>query len=592
MRCLFVLIPLLLAGCAHPFGSENPEQTASPDRAFYRLADEYIAGHLDWRPATGVALGLHGFDGRVTDYSPASLRVERARLARFDEEFSRFPSNELSVTAAQDLRIVHATVRRQRFQFDALQSYTRNPMTYAGALGVNIYIKRNFAPLEHRVGCIISILDQAPQIFAAARTNLEKRLPRPFIETAIQVADGSAEFLERDLVAALKDLQNETLKARFTAVNQSAIRELNDYVQWLKNDRLPIATDDYFLGSDKFAAMLAEGELIQLSPDRILELGLAELKREQEAFARTAGRIDSSKSPVDVYRAIQKDHPTEERLIPDTRRNMEAIRQFLVDHHIVTIPSVVRPRVEETPQFDRATSFASMDTPGPFEKVATEAYYYVTPVEKDWPAQQKEEWLTAFNYYTTDVVSIHEAWPGHYLQFLCLNASRANRLRKIFDSYSFVEGWAHYTEQMVLDAGFGPSMPSDLPQSAGLKTAKYRLAQSGEALLRLCRLCVAIKMHCHRMTIEEATRFFMENCYYEEKPSRSEATRGSYDPEYLYYTLGKLQILKLRKDYEQQEGTRFSLKRFHDELLSHGAPPVRILREVLLKDPSAWDQSF
>jgi uncharacterized protein (DUF885 family) len=584
---------MLSAGCAAPFGSENhPARPSVQDRVFYRLADEYIAGHLAWRPATGVALGFHEFDGRVTDYSPASLQTERARLARFDEEFSRFPSNDLSITASQDLRIVHATVRRQRFQFDGLQNYTRNPMTYAGALGVNIYIKRNFASFEHRVRSIISILDQAPQIFAAARTNLEMRLPRPYIETAIQVADGSAEFLGRDLVTALKDLPNETLKSRFTAANQVALRELTNFVQWLKNDRLPVATDDYFLGPDKFAAMLAEGDLIQLSPDRILDLGLAELKREQEAFARAAARIDSSKSPVEVYRAIQKDHPTEESLIPDTRRNMEAIRQFLVEHDIVTIPSKVRPRVEETPQFDRATSFASMDTPGPFEKVATEAYYYVTPVEKDWPPQQKEEWLTAFNYYTTDVVSIHEAWPGHYLQFLCLNASRANRLRKIFDSYSFVEGWAHYTEQMLLDAGFGPSMPSDPPQPAELKTAKYRLAQSGEALLRLCRLCVAIKMHCHRMTIDEATRFFMENCYYEEKPSRSEATRGSYDPEYLYYTLGKLQILKLRKDFEKQEGAKFSLKRFHDELLSHGAPPLRIIREVMLKDPATWDESF
>ncbi|HKX61169.1 MAG TPA: DUF885 domain-containing protein [Verrucomicrobiae bacterium] len=592
MRCLFVVLPLLLIGCASPSGPESSHHSASQDRAFYRLADEYIAGHLAWRPATGVALGLHEFDGRVTDYSPASLQAERARLARFDEEFSRFPSKDLSAGASQDLRIVQTAIRRQRFQFDALQSYTGNPMTYAGALGVNIYIKRNFAPLEHRVRCIISILEQAPQIFAAARTNLHPRLPRPYIETAIQVADGSAEFLGRDLITALKDFSDGALKARFDKANQRAVQELRDYVQWLKKDRLPAATEEYFLGVEKFGRMLAEGELIQLPPDRILELGLAELKREQEAFARAAKQIDPSKPPVEVYRAIQKDHPTEESLIPDTRRNMEAIRQFLVDHDIVTIPSVVRPRVEETPQFDRATSFASMDTPGPFEKVATEAYYYVTPVEKDWPPQQKEEWLTAFNYYTTDVVSIHEAWPGHYLQFLCLNASPASRVRKIFDSYSFVEGWAHYTEQMILDAGFGPSMPSQGSQSAELKVAKYRLAQSGEALLRLCRLCVAIRMHCHRTTIDDATRFFMENCYYEEKPSRSEATRGSYDPEYLYYTVGKLQILKLRKDYERQEGARFSLKRFHDELLSHGAPPLRILREVMLKDPSLWEQSF
>jgi uncharacterized protein (DUF885 family) len=236
--------------------------------------------------------------------------------------------------------------------------------------------------------------------------------------------------------------------------------------------------------------------------------------------------------------------------------------------------------VEETPTYLRATSFASMDTPGPFEKKATEAYYYVTPTEKDWPPQQKEEWLTAFNYYTTDVVTIHEAYPGHYTQFLCLNASSANRLEKVISSYAFVEGWAHYTEQMLVDEGFGGG------------NLKYRLAQSDEALLRLCRLCVAIKTHCEGMSLDDATKFFQDNCYYEEKPARQEATRGTYDPGYLYYTLGKLQILKLREDYRKQQGAQFTLERFHDELLSHGMPPLRLLREVMLKDASKWDEVF
>ena len=206
----------------------------------------------------------------------------------------------------------------------------------------------------------------------------------------------------------------------------------------------------------------------------------------------------------------------------------------------------------------RATSFASMDTPGPFETKATEAYYYVTPVEPDWPPQQKEEWLTAFNYYTTDIVSIHEAYPGHYVQFLCLNASPATRLEKIFGSYAFIEGWAHYAEQMMVDEGFGAS-PSPTPTRAEqVKAAKYRLAQTDEALLRICRLCVSIRMHCQGMSVEEATKFFQDNCYYEQKTARQEAIRGAYDPEYLYYTLGKLEILKLREDYRRQEGAKFT----------------------------------
>jgi len=266
------------------------------------------------------------------------------------------------------------------------------------------------------------------------------------------------------------------------------------------------------------------------------------------------------------------------------------IRQFVIDHRTVTLPSKVRARVAETPQFMRATSFASMDTPGPFERKATEAYYYVTPVEPDWPPQQKEEWLTAFNYYTTDIVSIHEAYPGHYVQFLCLNASPATKLEKIFTSYAFVEGWAHYTEQMMVDEGFGASASPAPTSEEELKAAKYRLAQTDEALLRICRLCVSIQMHCQGMSVEEATRFFQDYCYYEQKTARQEAIRGAYDPEYLYYTLGKLEILKLREDYRKQEGAKFSLQNFHDELLLHGAPPIRLLREVMLKDPAIWNQ--
>jgi len=245
-----------------------------------------------------------------------------------------------------------------------------------------------------------------------------------------------------------------------------------------------------------------------------------------------------------------------------------------------------------TPQYMRATTFASMDSPGPFETKATEAYYYVTPVEPDWTPQQKNEWLTAFNYYTTDIVSIHEAYPGHYVQFCCEQASGATRIEKIFSSYAFVEGWAHYCEQMLVDEGYGAGPAADATSAGRLRAAKYRLAQSDEALLRLCRLCVSIQTHCSGMTLADATKFFEDNCYYEPKPARQEAIRGTFDPGYLYYVLGKQQLLKLRRDYQHQEGASYSLQKFHDEVLRHGCPPVRLLREIMLKDSSQWDQLF
>src|SRR5213083_1238578 len=314
---------------------------------------------------------------------------------------------------------------------------------------------------------------------------------------------------------------------------------------------------------------------------------MAQLKAEQEAFAEAAKKIDPNKPAIEVFKQIQSEHPASDKLIPDISKELDKLRKYVVSRRLVGIPSEIRAKVKETPQYLRATSFASMDTPGAFEKRATEAYYYVTPTEPDWPDNQKEEWLTAFNYYASDIVSIHEVYPGHYVQFLRLNASPASKVEKIFGSYAFIEGWAHYCEKMMVDEGYGTvANPSEADEK---RAAKYRLAQADEALLRLCRLCVSIKMHTQQMTVEDATKFFQDNCYYEEKPSRAEAMRGTFDPGYLNYTLGKLQILKLRDDYKTQEGANFSAQKFHNELLNHGMPPIRLLRELMLTDKAKWD---
>ena len=585
MKKFLLLSALMLAGCAR---LPQPSSTAAKqgDATFAKVADEYLTGYLAWRPQTGTTLGLHQYDGQVTDFSQASLNAELARLKTFERRLRALATTDLSPEASYDYRILRGAIKREIFGFEQMQIYSRNPMTYAGVLDVSIYIKRNFAPLEERVRWISAILNQAPNIFAAARANLADSLPRPQIETAIDQAKGAADFLSKDLVAALKDVKNETLMAEFNAANRRAIDELHGYVAYLKEQKLPKANESYALGRDNYIKLIEYGEMISLSPEQVLEIGLRELRRKQQVFAEAAKQIDPDKKPIEVFQAIQKDHPTEQSLIADTARDMEMIRQFVIEHKIVTLPSPVRATVAETPQFLRATSFASMDTPGPFETKATEAYYYVTPVEPDWPAQQKEEWLTAFNYYTTDIVSVHEAYPGHYIQFLCLKASPATKIEKVFGSYAFIEGWAHYAEQMMVDEGFGAS-GSPVPT---LKAAKYRLAQTDEALLRICRLCVSIKMHCQGMKVDEATKFFQDNCYYEPKPARQEAVRGTFDPEYLYYTVGKLEIFKLREDYRKQEGANFSLQKFHDEMLRHGAPPIRLLREVMLKDPSIWAQ--
>ena len=473
------------------------------------------------------------------------------------------------------------SIKNEIFSFEDLKPYTKNPMTYAGAVDVNIYIKRNFAPIEQQIKSIIAIENKVPKFYEDAKANLQDTLAIPHTQLAIEIARRSASFLGNDLLVALKDVKNESLMKEFNAANKKAIDAINAYATFLEKEKLPKANNDYAIGKDNYQKMLLYGEDITMTADEILAIGMKELQKEQAAFNAAAKIINPNKKPIDVYNEVQKEHPTAQGLIPDSRKNLEAIRQFMVDNKIVTLPSEVRVKIEETPPYARATSTASMDTPGPFETKATEAYYYITPVDPKWTPQQQEDWLASFNFYTTDVVSIHEAYPGHYTQFLHLNASDASKIQKIFGSYAFIEGWAHYTEKMVIDAGYGNS-------GDPIKAAKFRLAQSGDALLRICRLCVSIKTHCQGMNVEEATKFFMNNWYQGDKPSRQEALRGTYDPGYLFYTLGKLQILKLQEDYKKQEGGNYSLQKFNDAMLDNGMPPIQIMRELLLKDKKQW----
>ena len=585
MRRLVIAAALLAAGCRTPGGANSRRSDE-----FDRFATGFVSAHYAARPLEAVALGLHEHDGRFVVPDKRSIESEILRLKMSALALDAVRPERLNADQRRELQVLQTTVANARWGLASVQAPWRNPMFYAGSLDVSVYLKRDFAPLRDRVRMMSSVLSAAPALFAAARANLDPALARPLVETAIEIAEGTASFLEKDVSAEAAKTGDPAVTTAFQTVAAQAVSELRGYAAWLRQTRLASAHDRFAIGRAGYTEMLRT-ELIDLTPEQVLETGLRELQAEQARFVAAAREIDPNRPAAEVFQEIQRDHPTEQSLLPDTRRGLEAIRDFVVRKGLLTIPSEVRARVEYTLPPFRATSFASMDTPGPFERKATEAYYYVTPPEPEWPQAQKDQWLTAYNYYTTDVVSIHEAYPGHYVQFLALNASPVGPVGKVFVSYAFAEGWAHYTEQLLIEAGFGgPADPANATAEERIRGAKYRMAQSSEALLRLCRLCCSVKLHCQGMTVEEATRFFVENAFYETRPAHSEALRGTFDPGYCFYTLGKLQILKLREDLRRQEGPAFNLKQFHDSLLTHGAPPIRVLRELLLKDPASWSQ--
>ena len=400
MKLSFVIPVVLLLNACNNQDKNGTLKSENADKAFHQLSDEFLQGYLNWRPQGAVALGFHEYDGKIADFSKASLDNELQRLKDYDQRLSTIDTSSLSEKMFYDYRILQAAIKNEIFNFEDLKIYTHNPMTYAGLLDVNLYIKRNYAPMEQRLHSIIQVEKQTPLIVAAAKANLGDSLPKPYIETAMSIAGGTVDFLKGDLLVALKEVKNDSLIKEFTATNASAIASLNDLVSWLQKEKLPKANNSYAIGRENYQKMLLYNEYITLPPEKILELGLVELKKEQERFNRAAHIIDHNKKAVDVYHNIQEtEHPTAESLIPDAKKHLEMVRQFLIDKNIVTMPSEVRVQVKETPQYARATSTASMDVPGPFEK-ATEAYYYITPVDPKWTAQQKKDWLTQFDYYT------------------------------------------------------------------------------------------------------------------------------------------------------------------------------------------------
>jgi uncharacterized protein (DUF885 family) len=583
MKKLLVLI-IILSTMIYACKIKNQASVSQSlaDTAFYKLSDEFLSGYLAWRPGYALYLGLHEYDDKIVDFSAQSIKGELDRLNEFEKKLASTDTAQLSFKAYINYRVLLSTIRNEIFRFTDRQYYTRNPMVYATAINLGPYIIRDFAPLENRVNSIIAVERKAPDILAAARSNLDDSLPSPLIQFAINITKANVDFLTSGLPKAVREIKNDSLITEFETVNDKLVQELKLYAEYLEKEKLPKADNQFAIGREKYQKMLLYSEGIFMAPEKILELGMAALKKEQEVFNASAKIINPNKKPSEVLADMQKENSIAGNLFSVTQDRVQFIRQFILDHKIVSIPEKENLVVMETPPYYRDLGIAMADIVGPFEKTATGSFYYITPVDPKWTAKQKKEWLMMMDKYTMDFITIHEAYPGHYVQFLHLNASPVSNIQKVFNSYGFVEGWAHYSEKMMMDEGFGNS-------GDPVEAAKYRLAQSGEALVRLCRLCVSIKMHCQGMTVDEATKFFMDNCYQGEKPSNVEAMRGTYDPEYLLYSLGKMQILKLRGDYQKQEGANFSLQKFHDLLLDNGTPPIRLLREIILKDKKTWD---
>ncbi|MFO0798380.1 MAG: DUF885 domain-containing protein [Gemmataceae bacterium] len=571
MTSLRLLAPLALLTAGLSFVPVPPPAAAQPP-TFAAFADDYYAALFAWDPNQATYAGVHDFDATLADYSAAGVAHRVATLKRLQARLDALRGGNLSQADSIDADALDHAIRAELLDTEVIGEWKRNPVPYLGkpAEGIDLLMKRSFAPPADRLRAVVGRLKATPPLLEAMKANVQNP-PKEFADLGLIVAKGSVGFFKTDLPAWAKTAagDDKQLLAEFEAANRPVADGFDAAAKWIETDLLPRAKGNYAIGADTFMKKLAYEEMLDIPLDRLLAIGEANLKKDQADFAATAKLIDPKKTPKEVLDSLTEDHPKPDDLVAATRGTIERTRKFLLDKGIVTVPSEVRPTIAETPAFMRTGGFASMDTPGAFETKATEAFYYVTPPEVEWDVKRKVEHMRQFNKTSLDIITIHEAYPGHYLQFLFAK-QYPTKVRKLYTCGTNVEGWAHYTEQMCVEEGYGAGDP------------KVRLAMLHEALWRDCRYVTGIKLHTAGWTVEQGKQFFMTEGYVEGEGAFQEARRGTYNPTYLYYTLGKLQIYKLRADYQKAKGAAFSLRAFHDEFVRQGGLPIKLIRRIML----------
>jgi len=560
--------------CAQADSHAVQPRQFSPDYAFAALVDRYFDGLFRFYPHRATKAGLHQYDAEMPTYARREIEDEIARAKVALAELSRIPTEGLSRENRFDARLLASTIRGHLLDLEEIRMWEKDPDFYTGAISRALFVlvQRDFAPLDERLRSLVARERRVPEVLRSARANL---VNPPAIYTSIAMRQVPAEirFLREDLPRAVASARDAALSGEFRATNQRAIEELERYLEYMKTDLAPRSRGVFAIGAENYRKKLLYDEMVDAPLVRLLRIGKRELRQTQAAFKATAELIDPAKAPAEILRDLSQNHPDAGQLIQETQGVLDGLRKFVASHQIVTIPSPENPRVVETPPFLRILTFASMDTPGPFEETSTEAFYNVTLPDPDWSHEQGDQHLRFFNRYAIPGTSIHEVFPGHYTQFLWVKHA-PSKVRKLLGASTNAEGWAHYSEQMMLEEGYGEGDP------------KLLLFQLRAALLRLCRYLVGIQMHTRGMTLEEGIAFFEKEGYLEPVNAEREAMRGTSDPTYLVYTLGKLQMLKLREDYQKKVGDQFNLKEFHDRFLGYGCPPIKLIREEMLGDDS------
>jgi uncharacterized protein (DUF885 family) len=536
------------------------------------FVDEYLGWLHEVHPTNATFDGVHLHDDLLEDLSRAAIDQQIRALGGFARRLAAIDPARLTDTERLERPALDANIRARIFELESIRTWERSPQHYGDIVSTSLAGQAlfDYAPLSERARRVLSKLRQVPRLMQAARDNI-KDPPGIFVKFGLESLRGTQRFIEEDLPRAFADLDDLHVLGDLADASCEASTAIGGYLTYLEEELAPRARGSFRLGPDRLLQKLQLEEGLTLDADRLLNIAMRELHATQEEFRRAAARLDA-KDPFAAWARAKADHPVAGQVVSTAQAQLEELETFIRRQDLVGVPESALVQVAPTPKFYRWT-FASMWTPGPFETRPLRAFYYITDADPSWPPERQEEHLRDFSYGALWAISIHEVFPGHFLHYQLLRRLTST-LRKsiLFSSAAMVEGWAHYAEHLMVEVGFRRQDPA------------VKLGQLAEALIRLCRLIVGLRLHCEDLSVEQGVRLFRDEAYLEESAARREAERGTFDPSYVLYSLGKLMVLKLRDDYSARVGARFSLREFHDTLLGNGTVPLWLHRSLMLGD--------
>ena len=566
MRLALVLPVLLIAACAREpdkpaAAPPAPASVAAPSWPDFAAA--FIESRFEADPAFAVQSGRHEFDGRMPDWSRASIEADVAELRGQRTELQKFAAAAMTPAQRFEARYLEWIIDREIFWLASAEEPFRNPAWYIDRLDPSMYLTRDYAPLPKRLEGFLGYLRAVPTLTSEIRANLRTPLPRAFIERGTAAFSGYATFYRTEMPGIFAQLTDDRLKQELNAANAAAAQAMDGLSTWLQSQRTT-ANDAFALGAAKFSEMLRATERVDLSLEELELVGRKDLERNLAALTEACAAFAPKATLAACVDRMRADKPSGGS-VDGARAQLADLRQFVADRKIVSIPRQEQALVAEAPPYNRG-NFAYISIPGPYENPDVKATYYVAPPNPKWSAAERRAYLPGRAYLL--FVSAHEVWPGHYLQSQFSNAN-PSRVAALWWDYAFAEGWAHYAEEMMYDAGPGGGDP------------EMRIGMLANALLRDVRFISAICLHAGCMSLDESEKMFREKAFADAGNARQQALRGTYDPGYLAYTLGKLMIRRLRDDWLAANPAA-SPQQFHDRLLSLGSPPVPMARQEML----------